>query len=158
MNTLAAVMIALQTVQPPQPTITFGQQTLDATIGQTLTLESTVTQADGGSRMIAHLNVTSLDGTYVDLEDWARDVTRPVPPTPETQLDWEVQAVNAGHFAVYAVLLPGDNTPAVVSPPVHVTVTARQTLNTGAALPIAIITPATLGLAALGTYLRRLRR
>ena len=76
---------------------------LTAVIGQTLTVESVVSESGPA---IAHLNVVSLDGVYVDLEDWSQDVTQPVPAGADTQLDWEFQAVNPGHFAVYVVLIP----------------------------------------------------
>jgi hypothetical protein len=66
----------------------------------------------------------------------------------ETQLDWEVQAVNSGHFAIYAVLVP-DHGPLIMSAPVHITVAARQSLDTGGAVPVAIAIPVLLGLAAL---------
>ena len=77
---------------------------------------------------MAHLNVASLDGSYVDLEDWSADVTRSVAslePGSTTSLSWEFQAVNTGSFDVYVVVLPnGTSTvgPLVASPPVHVIV------------------------------------
>jgi len=143
---------ALMLVAPPTPGITMNQEALSAIIGQTLTLESQIS-APAGS--IAHLNVTSLDGVYVDLEDWTTDVTQPVPGS-EAQLDWEVQAVNSGRFALYVVLIPKSG-PLIVGPPVNVTVASRQTLDTGGAMPVALAVPALLGLAALGTRLRRQR-
>ncbi len=43
---------------------------------------------------------------------------------------WEIQAVNAGSFAVYVVLPRGDGSagtePLVASPPVHVRVAGRR--------------------------------
>jgi hypothetical protein len=45
--------------------------------------------------------------------------------------------------------------PLIVSPPVHVTVAARQTLDTGGAVPVAIGVPILLGLVALATRFRR---
>ncbi|WP_343973000.1 hypothetical protein [Kribbella koreensis] len=136
---------------PPSPAITMNQDQLNAATGQTLNLES---QVIAPADSIAHLNVTSLDGVYVDLEDWTQDVTQPVPAEPQAQLDWEFQAVNSGHFAVYVVVIPKDG-PLIVSPPVHITVATRQTLSTGGALPVAITIPVLLGLAAIGTRLRR---
>jgi hypothetical protein len=67
-----------------------------------------------------------------------------------------------GGFAVYVVLLPSgvgsDRTgPLVVSPPVHVRVAGRRTLNAAGSLPVVIVVPLLLGLAAAaGRY--RLRR
>jgi hypothetical protein len=151
---LTLLASALMLAAPPAPGITMNQDQLGAVTGQTLTLESQVSSAPAGS--IAHLNVTSLDGVYVDLEDWTKDVTQPVPAGSEAQLDWEVQAVNSGHFALYVVLIP-KNGPLIVGPPVNVTIASRQTLDTGGALSTALAVPTFLGLAALGTRLRRLR-
>ncbi|MGW6194526.1 hypothetical protein ACWF0M_00125 [Kribbella sp. NPDC055110] len=145
LNLLATILLA-------SPTVTMNHDQLTAQIGQTLTVESVVTSSGPA---IAHLNVVSLDGVYVDLEDWTQDVTQPVPAGRETQLDWEFQAVNPGHFAVYVVLLPRTG-PLVAGPPVHVTVSPRQNLDTNGALGVAIAVPALLGaLALLGQ--RRLR-
>ena len=132
------------------PTITMDHDQLTAQIGQTLTVESVVSNSGPG---IAHLNVVSLDGVYVDLEDWSQDVTQPVPGGGESALDWDFQAVNPGHFAVYVVLIP-KNGALVAGPPVHITVSPRQTLDTGGALPVAIAVPTLLGAAALITRLK----
>jgi hypothetical protein len=148
---LAAVVLAA----PPQPAITMNEQEMTAVIGSTLTVQSAFTGSQT-TTAIAHLNITSLDGVYVDLEDWTTDVTQPVPPSEEAQLDWEVQAVNSGHFALYVVLIP-KNGPLIVSPAVHLTVSPRQTLNTAGALPVAITIPAILGLATLLSRRRSLR-
>lgn len=149
---LAAALVsapAAAAAAPPSPVITMNKNQLTAVVGQNLALESTIT-GDRTAPAIAHLNVTSLDGVYVDLEDWTQDVTQPVPPGEEAQLDWEVQAVNSGHFALYVVLIPQDG-PLVVSPPVHLTVAARQTLDTAGAVPVALAVPTLLGLAAIAT-------
>ena len=144
----------IATVVMANPTITMNQDQLTTQLGQTLTVESVVSESGPA---IAHLNVVSLDGVYVDLEDWTQDVTQPVPAGRETQLDWEFQAVNPGHFAVYVVLIP-QNGALVAGPPVHITVSPRQTLDTGGALPVAIAVPALLGAAALIGRLRRAAR
>lgn len=143
MNTLGLLAALLLS----DPSITMNQDELNAVIGQTLTVESVVS-----GPAIAHLNVVSLDGVYVDLEDWSQDVTRSV-PAEETALDWEFQAVNPGRFAVYVVLIP-QNGPLVAGPPVHVTVSRRETLDTGGALPVAVTVPTILALAALAARRR----
>ena len=136
----------LATVALADPTITMNHDQLTAVSGQTLTVESVVSESGPA---IAHLNVVSLDGIYVDLEDWSQDVTQPVPAGSDTQLDWEFQAVNPGRFAVYVVLIPRAGGALVAGPPVHVTVSRRATLDTGGALPVAIAVPAFIGLATL---------
>ncbi|HEU4946890.1 MAG TPA: hypothetical protein VFT31_07035 [Kribbella sp.] len=159
---LLAIAPVAGAAAPPSPTITFSRQRMSAVTGQVLSLESVVTNpgATPTGRMIAHLNVTSLDGVYVDLEDWSQEVTASVAPVPaggETELDWEVQAVNTGRFAIYVVLLPDGGGPLVVSPPVNLTVAPRKTLNAGGALPVSIAMPVLLGLLTLATRYR-LRR
>jgi hypothetical protein len=146
--------------QPTTPTVTFEQRQISAVTGQVVSLESVVTNPGSAptGKLIAHINVTSLEGVYVDLEDWSQDVTVHVDPVPageETPLDWEVQAVNSGRFAIYVVLLPQDGGPLIVSPPVQVTVTARRPLNAGGALPVSIAVPVVLGLITLATRYRR---
>jgi hypothetical protein len=127
------------------PSITTSPSDLTAVVGQTLTVESVISSDRPG---IAHLNVASLDGVYVDLEDWSQEVTKPVKAGTETQLDWDFQAVNPGRFVVYVVLIPENGT-LVVGPPIRVTVSRRETLDTGSALPVAIAVPTLLGAAAL---------
>ena len=155
LNLIATVLLAVSPA-PPAPVITMNQSSLTAVTGQTLSLESVVT-GESKEPTIAHLNVASLDGVYVDLEDWTTEVTKPVPPGAETQLDWEVQAVNPGRFALYVVLIP-QNGSLVAGPPVHLTVSARQTLDTAGALPVALAVPALLGLTALAGRVRPFRR
>jgi hypothetical protein len=144
----------IATILLADPTITMNHDQLTAQIGQTLTVESVVSQSGPA---IAHLNVVSLDGVYVDLEDWTQDVTQPVPAGADTQLDWEFQAVNPGHFTVYVVLIPQSGR-LVAGPPVHITVAPRQTLDTGGALPVAIAVPLLLGAATVTGRLRARRQ
>jgi hypothetical protein len=79
-----------------------------------------------------------------------------------SSLSWEIQAVNAGSFDVYVVMLPNGTSsagtgPLVVSPPVHITVKARRTLNAGGSLPVVVVVPSLLGLAVVVTRLRARR-
>jgi hypothetical protein len=167
---LAAVMVALSAgAWPPAAAaadhdtaaveLTFDQERIDTTLGRVLTVQSRITNL-GNARaggFVAHLNVTSLDpSVYVDLEDWSADVTRkvePLEPGGSTTLTWDFQAVNAGTFNVYVVLLP-DFGPLVASPPVRVEVAQRRALHAGGALPVVIAVPVLLGLLAFGTRYR----
>ena len=70
---------------PPLPgvvEVVLEQSRLNTVVGERLTLESRVVNSGDAptDRLVAHLNVASLDGVYVDLEDWSADVTREVPP------------------------------------------------------------------------------
>ncbi|HEY3000829.1 MAG TPA: hypothetical protein VGJ44_00640 [Kribbellaceae bacterium] len=169
----AAVMIAFPAAAAPTPQpgggvqVTLDQQRITATVGQVLTLESTVTNPGGSpsDRLVAHLNVASLSGVYVDLEDWSGDVTRtvdPIPPGDDTAIEWEIQAVNTGDFDVYVVVLPAGPTtagrgPLVAGPPLHLTVTARPNSSAAGTLPVTLGVPALLALAVLATALRNRR-
>jgi hypothetical protein len=142
------------------PTIDLDQQSIDATVGQAISVESSVANPDPAptQRMIAHLNVASLDGRYVDLEDWSSDVTRPVEPLQagrRVSVDWEFQAVNNGSFAVYVTLVPATGHGKVVaSAPLHITVVTTRTLNVGGVLPVVLGMPGLWALAAVATTIR----
>ena len=136
--------------------------------GEKVSFESTVRNT--GDRplpeLIAHLNILSSDpDVYVDPEDWSSERTVELPrlrPGGTRSLSWDLQAVNAGRFAVYVVVLPKDpaaagKTPLVVSPPMQVDVAGRRTLNVGGALPVVVATPVLLGLLAVNAR-RRVRR
>ncbi|HSV66539.1 MAG TPA: hypothetical protein VLJ59_11610 [Mycobacteriales bacterium] len=147
--------------------VTVDPSRVNAVLGDRFTVRAQLTNVGGAptDRLIAHLNVASLTSdVYVDPEDWSSSRTldvAPLGPGGGTSREWELQAVNVGSFDVYVVLLPvgaaAGSGPLVVSPPVHVTVAGRQTLNAGGALPVVIAVPVLLGLAvALARY--RLRR
>jgi hypothetical protein len=150
---------------PENPGVTFGRTRVEAVLGDRFTLEARVTNSGGaaGSRLIAHLNVASLTrDVYVDPEDWSasRSVYLSLPPGGSTSVTWHIQAVNAGTFDVYVVLLPVDVPSAgalTASRPVRLDVAPRRTLNAGGALPVVFAVPVLLGLVAVGTRIR-LRR
>jgi hypothetical protein len=147
--------------------VTLDQSQVTTTVGARLTVNSRIVNPGSVSTdsLVAHLNVASLDGVYVDLEDWSADVTRPLAPLApgaSTSLSWEFQAVNTGNFGVYVVVLPSRTDPAgtappVASSPVHVTVAGKPTLTAGGALPVVVLIPVLLGLAACAAWLRRRR-
>jgi hypothetical protein len=136
------------------------------TIGQKFTFHTTVKNSGPttAADLIAHLNVLSLrNGTYVDPEDWSSHRTRYLPPLRAggtLTLTWNLQAVNSGSFGVYVAALPASGTPnaPVVGPTVHVSVAARQTLNSAGILPLAVGLPAALGLLTATLRLRRRTR
>jgi len=113
--------------------------------------------------LIAHLNVLSLrSGVYVDPEDWSSNRTRYLPPIPagrSIDVNWRMQAVNAGSFGVYVAVLPqsGAAVPPTTGPTVRVSVAHRNTLNSGGILPLALGIPAVLCVLLLGLRARRRR-
>jgi len=159
---LAALVLALfpatasATVEVAVP-----ESRITGAVGQYLNIRSTITNTGSSptGKLIAHVNVASLNNVYVDLEDWTATPTQSLPPLgpgESTEVSWDVQAVNAGVFNVYAVVLPAGSGSLAVSPPIHVEVAGRRTLSAGGALPVALIVPVLLGLAVFGVR-RRLR-
>ena len=137
-------------------------------LGRGFNLESTVTNAGPGTRtgLIAHLDVVSLTpDVYVDPEDWSPQRSMFLPPLgagESVRTSWRVEPVNAGHFAVYVVVVPGPGAPAAaqrlaVSSAVDLRVAERRTINSGGVLPLAIGMPAALALLALALRARRRR-
>lgn len=162
LGAVVATVVAL--AQPASVEVTLDPGRITTSVGRILTLESRIvnnTSAPSGP-MLAHVNVASADGTYVDLEDWSADVTQRVEaigPGETATLTWDLQAVNAGSFHVYVVLLP-ESGPLVASLSTRVTVGERRSLSAGGALPVAIVVPLILGLgtAAIRYRTRRVTR
>jgi hypothetical protein len=147
--------------------VSLDQARVDTTVGTRLTVVSVVanTGTRRADRLVAHLNVASLNGVYTDLEDWSAEVTRTVPPLApgtKTSMKWQFQAVNPGDFDVYVAALPAGPTsagggPIVVSPPLHVRVATRTPVNPSGALAVVFIVPALLGTAVALLAIRRRR-
>jgi hypothetical protein len=131
-----------------------------------ITTEVTNTGAGPSGEILAHLNVASIEGSvYVDPEDWSSNRSQQISlqPGESQKLSWEIQAVNAGHFAAYVVVVPYGNTVAgdedlMISPLVNIAVASRSTLTAGGALPVVVMVPLLLGLAAAGVFFRARRR
>jgi hypothetical protein len=169
----AGLAVSAATAQPVAAEavrVSIDRSRVNVVIGDRFTIRTPIANTGGTptDRLIAHLNVASLTrSVYVDPEDWSSNRTEevtPLGPGSSTSLSWELQAVNAGDFDVYVVLLPNGPAssgqgPLVVSPPVHVQVAGRPTLSAGGALPIVVAVPGLLGLvvAAVGLRARRTR-
>ncbi|HVD17134.1 MAG TPA: hypothetical protein VNC63_00470 [Propionibacteriaceae bacterium] len=116
--------------------------------------------------ILAHLNVASIEGSvYVDPEDWSSDRSQKLSlkPGESRKLTWEIQAVNAGLFAAYVVVVPFGNTVngnehITTSPLVRVEVAQRTTLTAGGALPVVLAVPLLVGLSAAAVLVRVRRR
>ncbi len=134
-------------------------------IGRKFILRTTISN-DGQAparKLIAHLNVLSLDGSaYVDPEDWSSNRTRyldPIPARGSVTLTWKLQAVNSGSIGVYVAVLTrsGEPRPPIAGPTVRVAIARRQTLNSGGILPLALGIPALLTGLTLAVRFRRRR-
>jgi hypothetical protein len=148
----------------PGLVVTVDHAAVVTKLGHTFVIHSTISNntETPAKNLIAHLNVLSLrNDVYVDPEDWSSHRTRYLPPIPArgaTTLTWKLNAVNAGHLAVYVAVLPQDAATApTTGPTVAVRITDRRTLNSGGILPLALGLPAGLGLLALLLRLGRRR-
>lgn len=137
--------------------VALDRDRLSTVVGERFTVRSRFVNPGPASTdpSLAHLNVASLTSdVYVDPEDWSSSRSRPVASLAAgtaTSLTWELQAVNAGSFDVYVVLLPNGASsagtgPLVVSRPMHVRVAERRALNAGGSLPVVFGVPVLLGL------------
>jgi hypothetical protein len=144
--------------------VSFDRAAVAMSVGERVTLASSVTnpRTEPSGQVLAHLNVVSLtDSVYVDPEDWSSErsqVIEDLGPGESRTLSWPIQAVDVGSFAVYVVLIPdGGRGPLTVSPPVHLDVAGKRTLDAGGALPVVLVVPVLLGLGA-GAIRYRLTR
>jgi hypothetical protein len=172
---LAVVLICLvvgspapATAEPITVKATVEPTHVPVVLGDRFTIETTLTNTAASSTgdLLVHLNVASLDSSvYVDPEDWSSERSQQLllQPGESRTLSWDLQAVNPGSFAVYVVVLPyGDaaarNQELVVGPLARINVAARSMLSAGGALPVVLLIPLLLGVAAAGARLRLRRR
>jgi hypothetical protein len=147
--------------------VTVDQTQASVGVGDRITVKARVvnTGTQRTDPLIAHLNVATLDqSVYVDLEDWTASPTKelaPLAPGADITASFEIQAVNVGRFDVYVVVAPNGASagqgPLVASTPELVQVAGRRTVSPGGVLPVVVVAPVLLGLAAAATRLR-LRR
>ena len=129
-------------------------------IGESFGFDSEIRNTSGETQsdLVAHLNVAGLSsGIYVDPEDWSEDRTRflrHLAPGESTTVGWNVKAVTGGRAAIYVVVLPGRNEPAV-SQAMTVQIADTKDLNSDGVLPLALGVPAVLGVVALTVRRRR---
>ena len=96
--------------------------------------------------VLAHLNVASMqEDVYVDPEDWSasRSQNLTLQPGESRTLSWDIQAVNAGRFAAYVVVLPEGTEVSgaeglVVSPLVKIDVETRSAMSESGVLPVVL--------------------
>jgi hypothetical protein len=112
--------------------------------------------------VLAYLNIASMqDEVYVDPEDWSssRSQNLTLQPGESRTLSWDIQAVNAGRFAAYVVVLPEGSEVSgaeglVVSPLMKIDVETRSAMSESGVLPVVLAIPLLLGLSAAALRLR----
>ena len=159
----AACLLAALMATPAAaaPELSMSRARVSTRIGEDFRFTTAIGNRGGAplDGLVAHLDVVSHDrGVYVDPEDWSSERTRYLPtvaPGASLEIPWKVKAVNAGHFAVYVVVL-GAGRP-VAGPALEARVSEQRTVDAGGVLPLAVGLPALLGLALLGVRARRPR-
>lgn len=148
---------------PVTVSVDVNRTTIDTRLGGRFSFTSTVRNLTEGpkSGLIAHLNVFSTDpDTYIDPEDWSSHRTQfldTLASQGSVTLTWPVQAVNSGPLILYVAVTDTEDRSTVVSPPIELTVTRQQTINSGGILPLALGVPAAVA-ALLGANLVRRRQ
>ena len=128
----------------------------------TITTQVANTGSAPTGEVLAHLNIASMqDDVYVDPEDWSanRSQNLTLQPGESRTLSWDIQAVNAGRFAAYVVVLPEGTQVSgaerlMVSPLVKIDVETRSARSEGGVLPVVLAIPLLLGLSAFALRLR----
>lgn len=133
--------------------VTFDRPAAAMGVGQRVTLLTRITNpgTEPTGPFVAHLDVVSLTpDVTVDPEDWSSERSQDVDalePGETRELSWPIQAVAAGTFDAYVVLV-GHGPVLVTATPAHLEVAGRRELGAGGALPVVLIVPALLGLGA----------
>jgi hypothetical protein len=172
MRRLVCILIATATLLAPTSAaaadglaVSVDRAQIETKLGHRFSFRTTIMNPGPAAARgyVAHLNVLSYDsGVYVDPEDWSGERTRYLPviaPGRSRTIMWRMQAVNAGHFAVYVALVPptGVAQPPTTGRAIAVVVAQRTTLNSEGILPLVVGVPAVLSFAWLGLRLRRRR-
>jgi hypothetical protein len=143
-------------VQPSGLEISVDQATASLKAGDPLLFDTTVANRGGSTSppLIVAMNIINLDseGDVVDPEDWSPERTQYIQQLnagQEAQLSWRVNAILAGDYMVYMVLIPEPGAAEASSQPVtssgiHLVVAEFTELNPGGVLPIVVVVPVLL--------------
>lgn len=134
-------------------------------LGEDLTISVAVANrgSDPARSLVVHLDITDpARSSSVDPEDWTPTLSRPVAsigPGESIVLDWRMQPISPGIFAVYVVVLSQGAANLASSNVATVTVDDQRSLNPNGILPVALGAPVLVGGLLLGQigYRRRSR-
>lgn len=166
LSAMALLIFAIPVAAASGVRIEIGTTRADGLTGDTLTLQSQVTNdaATPTGPMLVYLSLVDItQGLPVDLEDWTanRSVSIPTLAAGETLAQtWTLKAIQKGDYVVYVVAMPNATTgdiPPVTSSAIYIHVTQRTNLNPGGVLPIVVGTPLLLAGALLLTRAQRSR-
>ncbi len=120
-------------------------------LGEAFTLQVTVTNEGDEATLplVLHVDITDPQkSTSVDPEDWTSTLSKAigiVDSGSSLTVDWELQPISGGDFAVYAVALAAGAETLSPSNVLRVTVQDQRSLNPGGILPVAIGAPIVVG-------------
>ncbi len=152
---------------PLQVRIDVFAETVNA--GDVTAFETVVTNVSDEpiESVVAAMNIINLDdGAPVDPEDWSDERTQVIEgikPGESIDLDWEVNAILDGEYAIYVVALSvpdgeEDTSRPAATTAIHLTVIAHTEVNPGGVLPVVIGTPIALSALWFGLVATRRRR
>lgn len=153
---------------PVQITIDVGAKVVKAGDAVLFNTSLTNSGAENSPSLTVAMNIINLDakGDVVDPEDWSPQRTQYLEnfaPGQSATLSWRVNAILAGDYMVYMVVIPKPAGQDATSQPVtssgiHLTVTPFTKLNPGGVLPFAIGVPILLLLGIVFLYRHRNRQ
>lgn len=146
---------------PVEVRVEVGDRSMELGESRHLQVQVTNNATTASPPLTVHLDITDPAAAHsVDPEDWTstlNQTTPALPPGAGATLEWTLQPISGGSFALYAVALaPGADTLAS-SNVLTIEVTDRRSLNPGGIAPVAIGIPGLVG-AALLVQVTRARR
>lgn len=134
-------------------------------LGEDLDLSVSVTNrgSEPARSLVVHLDITDpARSSSVDPEDWTPTLSHPVSsigPGESVVLNWRLQPISPGTFAVYVVVLSPGAADLASSNVATVAVDDQRSLNPNGILPVALGAPVLVGGLLLGqiSYRRRSR-
>jgi hypothetical protein len=146
-------------------TLETATKTISGTAGQYVKLHAKITNISNRPvhdvvAYVSLVDVTKGQQAPVDLEDWSahRAITiSSLSPGQSKGVNWSLRLVKGGNYTVYANAIVRGSTRASVGQEVPLFVKAKQNLNPGGVLPVALGVPILAGAALFGPVLLRRR-
>jgi hypothetical protein len=143
-----------------------AKKTIYGTAGQYVKLPARITNTSNQpvKEAVAYVSLVDVgkgQQAPVDLEDWSahRAITIPsLSPGQSRNVNWSLRLVKGGNYTVYANAIARGSTRASVGQEVPLLVRAKQNLNPGGVLPVALGVPVLAGAVLFGPVFLRRRR
>ena len=155
------VIFARADTSAPLSLVILSSNSLSGTAGDFVTVQSQITNtgATPVSDVTTYLSLVDTENKLpVDLEDWSAEkglYIGTIEPGQTLPLNWKIHFVKAGKYSLIVVAETAGNNFPETSSIVSFWVTAKQNLNPGKVLPVALLTPIViLCLMVLLTYRR----